>query len=173
MVVFTFTNPSITACRYLFVVMVISQQLFNLYFTYESKIFFPMYIMHIYLQWTSPATFSLRYPDLQSSAFHCNQPLILTNLNNLSSSANTITSLPPFLGYFWTCWQVQTPAPAPEKFHWSPPYAARTGCSLLTSVFYFLTEFFFLSTIPPHMPVQSLLQRLFERHTHKRKEDAN
>lgn len=68
--------------------------------------------------------------------------LILTNLNDLVSSANSVTSLPPFPGYFWTCWQVQTPAPAPEKLHWSPPCTARTDCSLLTPVFYFLTEYF-------------------------------
>lgn len=135
--------------------------------------FFSVYIMRVYLQWISPVTFSPRYPDSQSSAFHYKQPLILTNLSNLSSSANTVTSLPPFPSYFWACWQVQIQAPAPEKLHWSSPHAARTSCSLLTSVFYFLTEYFFLSTILPHTPVQSLLQRLFERHTHKRKEDAN
>lgn len=115
--------------------------------------FFSMSIMHIYLRWISPVTFSLRYPDSQSSTFLCNQPLILTILSNLASSAITVTPLPLFPGYFWTCWQVQTPAPAPEKLHWSPPYTTRTGCSLLTSVFCFLTEFFFfLSTILLHMP---------------------
>lgn len=106
--------------------------------------------------------------SLQSAA-------IIKDLNDFVSSASSVTSSPPFPGYFWTCWQAQTPAPAPETLSWSPPYMARTGCSLLTSAFYFLTEYFsFWHDLTSYSTsLQSLLQRVFERNRHKRKKDAS
>lgn len=59
----------------------------------KVSLLFPVYIMHIYLQWISSAALSLRYPDSDSSAFLRNQ---LSSLQIWITSYHQQTLSPPY-----------------------------------------------------------------------------